>query len=306
MAKQKRGGLGRGLDALYEDNSAAFPSDAGNENGTLMVRLSSIEPNRGQPRKSFDEASLSELADSIREHGILQPLLVRRIADGTSLSGDSYQLVAGERRWRAARMAGLTEVPVVVRDMTEAEVMEFGLIENLQREDLNPLEEAGGYQELIETFGLTQEAVARKVGRSRSAIANALRILRLPQEVHPLLVDGSLSMGHAKALIGIEDQEKLVELAKLAAEKGLSVREVERLAARIKEENPPASRRKPQEIDHYYREMQLALNNELGRKVKINLRSENKGVVEIAFYSKEDLQLIAGLLSGQHPDAEQE
>ena len=305
MAKQKRGGLGRGLDALYEDNSAAFPSDTDAGNGTMMVRLSSIEPNRGQPRKNFDEASLSELAESIREHGVLQPLLVRRIEGGTSLSGDSYQLVAGERRWRAARMAGLTEVPVVVREMTEAEVMEFGLIENLQREDLNPLEEAGGYQELIETFGLTQEAVARKVGRSRSAIANALRILRLPRQVHPWLVDGSLSMGHAKALIGIEDQDKLVELARLAAEKGLSVREVERLAARIKAENPPAAPKKAENVDHYYHEMQLALNNELGRKVKINLRSEDKGVVEIAFYSKEDLQQIAGLLSGQHTDPEQ-
>ena len=305
MAKQKRGGLGRGLDALYEDNSAAFPSDTDAGNGTMMVRLSSIEPNRGQPRKNFDEASLSELAESIREHGVLQPLLVRRIEGGTSLSGDSYQLVAGERRWRASRMAGLTEVPVVVREMTEAEVMEFGLIENLQREDLNPLEEAGGYQELIETFGLTQEAVARKVGRSRSAIANALRILRLPRQVHPWLVDGSLSMGHAKALIGIEDQDKLVELARLAAEKGLSVREVERLAARIKAENLPAAPKKAENVDHYYREMQLALNNELGRKVKINLRSEDKGVVEIAFYSKEDLQQIAGLLSGQHTDPEQ-
>ena len=305
MAKQKRGGRGLGLEALYEVNSAAFPSDTDAGNGTMMVRLSSIEPNRGQPRKNFDEASLSELAESIREHGVLQPLLVRRIEGGTSLSGDSYQLVAGERRWRAARMAGLTEVPVVVREMTEAEVMEFGLIENLQREDLNPLEEAGGYQELIETFGLTQEAVARKVGRSRSAIANALRILRLPRQVHPWLVDGSLSMGHAKALIGIEDQDKLVELARLAAEKGLSVREVERLAARIKAENPPAAPKKAENVDHYYREMQLALNNELGRKVKINLRSEDKGVVEIAFYSKEDLQQIAGLLSGQHTDPEQ-
>ena len=184
MAKQKRSGLGRGLDALYEDNSAAFSLDGDAGNGTLSVRLSSIEPNRSQPRKSFDDNSLAELADSIREHGILQPLLVRRVP-GASLDGDCYQLVAGERRWRAARMAGLSEVPVVVRDMTEAEVMEFGLIENLQREDLNPLEEAGGYQELIETYGLTQEAVARKVGRSRSAVANALRILRLPEAVRP-------------------------------------------------------------------------------------------------------------------------
>lgn len=300
MAKQKRSGLGRGLDALYEDNSAAFSLDGDAGNGTLSVRLSSIEPNRSQPRKSFDDNSLAELADSIREHGILQPLLVRRVP-GASLDGDCYQLVAGERRWRAARMAGLSEVPVVVRDMTEAEVMEFGLIENLQREDLNPLEEAGGYQELIETYGLTQEAVARKVGRSRSAVANALRILRLPEAVHPYLIDGSLSMGHAKALLGIEDSEELCKLAKLAAEKGLSVREVERLAAKLKADQPEnaKSRKKEDAVDHYYREMQIAMNNELGRKVKINMRGgEDKGVLEIAFYSREDLQTIASLLGG--------
>jgi ParB family chromosome partitioning protein len=300
MAKQKRSGLGRGLDALYEDNSAAFALDSDAGNGTLNVRLSSIEPNRSQPRKAFDEASLSELADSIREHGILQPLLVRKLPGGASLDGDAYQLVAGERRWRAARMAGLSEVPVVVREMTEAEVMEFGLIENLQREDLNPLEEAGGYQELIETFGLTQEAVARKVGRSRSAVANALRILRLPESVRPYLVSGALSMGHAKALMGIEDSEELCRLAKLAAEKGLSVREVERLAARLKaDQAETAKTKKGKNVDHYYREMQIAMNQELGRKVKINMRgSEDQGVLEIAFYSKEDLQAIAGLLSG--------
>ena len=300
MAKQKRSGLGRGLDALYEDNSAAFSLDGDAGNGMLSVRLSSIEPNRSQPRKSFDDNSLAELADSIREHGILQPLLVRRVP-GASLDGDCYQLVAGERRWRAARMAGLSEVPVVVRDMTEAEVMEFGLIENLQREDLNPLEEAGGYQELIETYGLTQEAVARKVGRSRSAVANALRILRLPEAVRPYLIDGSLSMGHAKALLGIEDGEELCRLAKLAAEKGLSVREVERLAAKLKADQPEnaKSRKKEDAVDHYYREMQIAMNNELGRKVKINMRGgEDKGVLEIAFYSREDLQTIASLLGG--------
>ena len=301
MAKQKKGGLGRGFSALFEDNNAAFPEDAP-KNGTLTVPLSSIEPNRAQPRKAFNDASLSELADSIREHGILQPLLVRKIEGGSALTGGSYQLVAGERRWRAARMAGLSEVPVVVREMTEAEVMEFGLIENLQREDLNPLEEAGGYRDLIETFGLTQEAVARKVGRSRSAVANALRILRLPDEIHPLLAEGALSMGHAKALIGIEDAGRQIELARLAAEKGLSVREVERLAARLKEDEAgkdhPPSRRQRGELDHYYREMQLAMNNELGRKVKINLKNGDKGVLEIAFYSKEDLQSLAGLLGG--------
>ncbi len=300
MAKQKRSGLGRGLDALYEDNSAAFSLEDDAGNGTLSVRISSIEPNRNQPRKDFDAVSLGELAESIRDHGILQPLLVRRIP-GSSLDGDSYQLVAGERRWRAARMAGLSEVPVVVRDMTEAEVMEFGLIENLQREDLNPLEEAGGYQELIETYGLTQEAVARKVGRSRSAVANALRILKLPIEVRPYLVNGDLSMGHAKALVTISNKAQLCKLADLAVEKGLSVREVERLAAKLKEqeelgEEEPSRRNT---VDHYYREMQIALNQELGRKVKINMRGgEDIGVLEITFYSKEDLQTLANLLSG--------
>ena len=298
MAKQKKSGLGRGLSALYEDNSAAF-SIPESDNGTLTVSISSIEPNRFQPRKNFDEAALAELADSIREHGVLQPLLVRRIDDGNALSGDSYQLVAGERRWRAARMAGLSEVPVVVKEMTEAEVMEFGLIENLQREDLNPLEEAGGYRDLIETYGFTQETVARKVGRSRSAVANALRVLKLPSEIHPYLTDGTLSMGHAKALGGIDDKEKQIELAKLIAEKGLSVRDAEKLAAKLKEDGDhPPSRRVSGNLDHYYQEMQLAMNTELGRKVKINLKKNDKGVLEIAFYSKEDLQQIASLLGG--------
>ena len=229
MAKLKRGGLGRGLDALYEDNSAAFPDEKA-EDGIKMVRVSAIEPNRGQPRKEFDSESLSELADSIREHGVLQPLLVRRLP-GASLDEESYQLVAGERRWRAARMAGLSEVPVVVREMSEAEVLEFALIENLQREDLNPLEEAGGYQELIDTFGLTQEEVARKVGRSRSAVANALRVLKLPQELHPYLRDGDLTAGHAKALLTVKERGKMLKLAEITIEQGLSVREVERRAA---------------------------------------------------------------------------
>ena len=294
MAKLKRGGLGRGLDALYEDNSAAFPDEKA-EDGIKMVRVSAIEPNRGQPRKEFDSESLSELADSIREHGVLQPLLVRRMP-GTSLDEESYQLVAGERRWRAARMAGLSEVPVVVREMSEAEVLEFALIENLQREDLNPLEEAGGYQELIDTFGLTQEEVARKVGRSRSAVANALRVLKLPQELHPYLRDGDLTAGHAKALLTVKERGKMLKLAEITIEQGLSVREVERRAARLNEASEEADL-VPIIHDHFYKEMQLAMQNELGRRVRINPKyGDNGGTLQINYFSKEDLQAIAQVL----------
>ena len=294
MAKLKRGGLGRGLDALYEDNSAAFP-DEKVEDGIKMVRVSAIEPNRGQPRKEFDSESLSELADSIREHGVLQPLLVRRMP-GASLEDESYQLVAGERRWRAARMAGLSEVPVVVREMSEAEVLEFALIENLQREDLNPLEEAGGYQELIDTFGLTQEEVARKVGRSRSAVANALRVLKLPQELHPYLRDGDLTAGHAKALLTVKERGKMLKLAEITIEQGLSVREVERRAARLNEASEEADL-VPIIHDHFYKEMQLAMQNELGRRVRINPKyGDNGGTLQINYFSKEDLQAIAQVL----------
>ena len=294
MAKLKRGGLGRGLDALYEDNSAAFPDEKA-EDGIKMVRVSAIEPNRGQPRKEFDSESLSELADSIREHGVLQPLLVRRLP-GASLEDESYQLVAGERRWRAARMAGLSEVPVVVREMSEAEVLEFALIENLQREDLNPLEEAGGYQELIDTFGLTQEEVARKVGRSRSAVANALRVLKLPQELHPSLRDGDLTAGHAKALLTVKERGKMLKLAEITIEQGLSVREVERRAARLNEASEEADL-VPIIHDHFYKEMQLAMQNELGRRVRINPKyGDNGGTLQINYFSKEDLQAIAQVL----------
>ena len=294
MAKLKRGGLGRGLDALYEDNSAAFPDEKA-EDGIKMVRVSAIEPNRGQPRKEFDSESLSELADSIREHGVLQPLLVRRLP-GASLEDESYQLVAGERRWRAARMAGLSEVPVVVREMSEAEVLEFALIENLQREDLNPLEEAGGYQELIDPFGLTQEEVARKVGRSRSAVANALRVLKLPQELHPYLRDGDLTAGHAKALLTVKERGKMLKLAEITIEQGLSVREVERRAARLNEASEEADL-VPIIHDHFYKEMQLAMQNELGRRVRINPKyGDNGGTLQINYFSKEDLQAIAQVL----------
>ncbi|MBR6791466.1 MAG: ParB/RepB/Spo0J family partition protein [Oscillospiraceae bacterium] len=288
MAKPKKSGLGKGLDALFLDNAA----EETQESGGMTVRLSEIEPNRGQPRRNFDENALAELADSIREHGIIQPLLVRKLETG------GYQLVAGERRWRAARMIGLDEVPVVVRDMSETEVLELALIENLQREDLNPLEEAAGYQELMTTYGLTQEQVSKRVGKSRSAVANALRVLNLPEQVRPLVVNGELTMGHARALLGVPDVEEMIRLAKLAAEKGLSVREVERLAAKLKAAAVSGTgEEKKTELDHFYKEMQLAMNEELGRKVRITAGPDGKGVLQIAFYDKEDLASIAERLA---------
>ncbi len=288
MAK-KAGGLGKGLDALFLDNDTASAADGG-----MMLRLSEIEPNKNQPRKEFDEQALSELADSIREHGILQPLLVRPLAGG------GYQLVAGERRWRAARMIGLTEVPAVVKDLTEVQVMEIALIENLQREDLNPLEEANGYKELMNACGLTQEQVAKRVGKSRSAVANALRLLNLPAELRPYLVEGQLSAGHAKALIGLEDREAMIRLAKEAAEKGYSVRETEKLAARVRGgENPEAEPSASGRKDPVYQEMQIALENELARKVRVKADRKGGGVVEITFYSKEDLGNLAFQIAGE-------
>lgn len=283
----KRSGLGKGLDALFFDNSSEEKRD-----GSMMVRLSEIEPNKGQPRKIFDENALVELADSIREHGIIQPLLVRKLDNG------GYQLVAGERRWRASRMIGLDEVPVVVKDLSDTEVMELGLIENLQREDLNPLEEAAGYKELMATYGLTQDQVAKRVGKSRSAIANSLRLLHLPEQVRPYLMNGQLTMGHAKALLGLSNELAIVSAAKEAVTKGLSVREVEKLASKksVEISHEQSSRKEKRKKDHYFDEMEIAMNEELGRKVEI-VPSGDGGVLKIAFYSKEDLASIAEKLT---------
>lgn len=281
----KKSGLGTGLDTLFEDNGFGLAQ----ENGTVL-RLTEIEPNRNQPRKEFDEQALSELADSIREHGIIQPLLVRPLETG------GYQLVAGERRWRAARMIGLTEVPVVIKEMTETEVMELALIENLQRQDLNPLEEAAGYRELMTTYGLTQDQVAKRVGKSRSAVANCLRLLTVPEEIQPFLRSGQLSAGHVKALAGMSDREEMVRIAKSAADKGLSVREVERQVQSFTVPRPSSP--SGEEKEAFYKELELAMNAELGRKVRIR-PGRIGGTVEIAFFDQEDLRSLAYRLSGE-------
>lgn len=280
----KKSGLGKGLEALFADNST------GQGNGTVTLRISEIEPNKNQPRKDFDDSALAQLADSIAEHGVIQPLLVRPLAGG------GYQLVAGERRWRASKMAGLSEVPVIVQDMTDSEMMELALIENLQREDLNPIEEALGYRELMDKHEMTQDMVAKRVGKSRPAVANALRLLNLPQEAVGLVRSGELTSGAARALLALPDEAEQIELAKKAAKGLITVREIEKRGK--KPEKAPARDKSPARRESYYDEMELALREALGRKVKI-AASGSKGTLTLEFYSKEDLSELAERLAAQ-------
>lgn len=282
----KKGGLGKGLDALFADN------DAGGGSGAVMMKITEIEPNKNQPRKDFDETALAQLADSIRQHGVIQPLLVRPRTDG------SYQLVAGERRWRASRMAGIDEVPVVIREMTDSETMEIALIENLQREDLNPVEEALGYQELMERYDFTQEEVSRSVGKSRPAVANALRLLHLPEPVLKLVRDGSLSSGHARAILSAGEPERMNQLAEKTVREGLNVRAVEKLA---KSQPKPEPEKRAQQFvaEHkFYEEMKLALEEALGRRVNIEAGKQKSRLV-IEFYDEADLAGLAERLTGE-------
>jgi ParB family chromosome partitioning protein len=279
-----KGGLGAGLDSLFSANTSEVQVKK-------TLRTAEIEPNREQPRKLFSDEAITALADSIREHGILQPILVRPIPSG------GYQIVAGERRWRAARMLGLDEVPVTIRELSDAESMQIAIIENLQRENLNPIEEAGGYKELIENFGMTQDQVAKMVGRSRSAIANSVRLLTLPDRVVKMVENGEISAGHARALLGFENKELLIATALKACDGGLTVRQVER-AAQKSSEAPEAAKKSDRKIDNYFKEMELSLNERLGRKVKVDY-GKNKGVLVLEFYDKEDLAAIAEKLAGE-------
>lgn len=278
MAK-KLSGLGRGLDSLFADNSVEEINSFVNK-----LRIMEIEPNHNQPRKDFDEKALSELAESIEQHGVLQPLVVRPLANG------SYQLVAGERRWRAARIAGLTEVPVVIKELTDEEVIEIAMIENLQREDLNPLEEALGYRYMMDELKITQEQAAEKVGKSRPAVANALRLLKLPNEVQEMVKNNLISPGHARALLGFDSDDMILQTAKMIIKEDLSVRDVETLVKKSKKV-PKAS--KKQIRDKFFSEVELALVENLGRKVKIKEAKQDAGVLEIEFFDKDDLEGLA-------------
>ncbi len=281
MAVKKKSGLGKGLDAIFAENVTEERSAA------EELRLSELEPNRNQPRKAFDEEALAELADSINQHGVLQPLLVRPIPGG------GYQIVAGERRWRAARMAGLSTVPAIVRELEDEQVMEIALIENLQREDLSPLEEAQGYQSLMDTYGMTQEEISKTVGKSRSAVANALRLLRLPEEVRALLRAGALSAGHGRALLAFPDEAAMIAAAQQTVREGLSVRAVEKLAQKASQAPRAKAERRP--AVPYYNEVELSLHDYLGRRVRVN-GDEKKGMLQIEFYGQEDLSELMRML----------
>ena len=276
----KKGGLGRGLDSLFNENSTE-------ENGVLKLNINDIEPNREQPRKDFDDDSVSELADSIAQHGLIQPIVV------TPLSNGRYSIVAGERRWRACRIAGLQEVPVIVKDASKQELMEIALIENLQREDLNPVEEAFGYRSLIDSFGLTQEEVADRMGKSRSAVTNALRLLNLNEDELDALRKGLITAGHARCFIGIDDADIRAKMLTAALD-GASVRALERMAQIAKK---PAKAPKKEEKNKLYSEVELSLRSELHRKVKIVSTGKGKGKITIEFYSDKELCDFANKLT---------
>ncbi len=278
-------GLGKGLGALLGDTSLQAQ-----EGGSVSLPITQVEPGLNQPRKQFDEAALHDLADSIREHGLIQPLTVRRLGSGY------YQIIAGERRWRAAKLAGLTQVPAVIIEADDRKVLELGLIENLQREDLNPMEEADGYLALKEEFGLTQEEIAQRMGRSRPAIANALRLTALPPLLRDMVVDGDLSAGHARALLGLPRVDLQEKAAQQVVSQELTVRQTEALVKKLQAEDKPP---KPQGAEDttriYLAELEKTLSSRFGRKVSISA-GRKKGKIELEYYDLDDLEHLLALL----------
>lgn len=299
MAKKARG-LGKGLDALFgdmevsvepsskeEESSAVHDIEAAETHeGIKYIDINNIKPNANQPRKTFDEGKLEELADSIREHGLIQPLVVRKSTNG-------YEIVAGERRWRAARKIGIKEIPAIVRELSDEENTLLAIIENMQREDLDPIEEAEGISQMIETYGLSQEQVSKSLGKSRPYITNQLRLLKLPEEIRKMVSDGRLSSGHVRALITIDDEEKQIKLAVQAVEQGLSVRQVEALAKANKnvKKSKAAKKKKSADVKRVEEDLKVAL----GTKVNLN-QNGKKGKIEIEFYSKDELERLIELL----------
>ena len=285
MAKRTKDlGLGRGLNALLGD-----PDLPEQNEGSISLPISQVEPGLNQPRKRFDQDALNDLADSIRIHGIIQPLTVRRLSTGY------YQIIAGERRWRAAKSAGLQEVPAVIIEADDRKVMELGLIENLQREDLNPAEEARGYRTLMEDYGLTQEQVAHQMGKSRPAVTNTLRLLALPDEVMQLLEEGSLSAGHARAILGAPTAALQRETAKRVVTDQLSVRQTEALIKALQKEKKEKPKEQEADLSLYLGELEKNLSGRLGRKVKIAHKGK-KGRIELEYYNEQDLEALLALL----------
>lgn len=288
MATRKTG-LGKGLDSMIPPKSIGKATNEKSDinvtkTGETILKINEVEPNKRQPRKFFNEEALQELCESIKQHGIVQPLVVAK-------KDDYYEIIAGERRWRAAKLAGLKEVPVVIKDYTPQEIMEVALIENIQREDLNPVEEARAYQNLIKEYDLKQEELAVRVSKSRSAIANSLRLLKLSDKVLDMLIEESISSGHARALLALDDTEQQLVVAEKIARDKLSVRDIEKMVKAINKPAKP-SQKKELKNDFVYKDMEEQLKQKIGTKVKINRKSEDKGKIEIEYYSQDELEKI--------------
>jgi len=290
----KKRGLGKGLDALFQSYDSFESDDLGTEDSlnesVLEISIYDIDPNPDQPRRNFDQESIQDLSKSIKEHGVVQPIIVK------PSQNNRYTIVAGERRWRAARAAGLDKIPVIIRDFNDKEMLEIALIENLQREDLNPIEEAEGINSLIESYGLTQEQVAQRLGKSRPSIANSLRLLKLPKHVKNLLEEGKISTGHARALLALNSHTKMIELADLIVDKSLSVRETENIVKKIKEEKQKKNKSKTLEKPSFILEIENRMEEYFGTRVTIQ-QGKKKGVIEIEYYSNDDLERIIKMIS---------
>ncbi len=289
MAKKKtmKGGLGKGLDLLIP---GAETKEEKKE--ALLLKTSQLEPNKDQPRKKFDEEAIEELAQSIKQYGIIQPIIVCK-------KDDYYQIIAGERRWRAAKKAGIREVPVVVKEYTDKEIAEISLIENIQREDLNPIEEAKSYKRLIDEYKLTQEELSERVSKSRTEIANKMRLLKLHDEVQKMLISGALSAGHARALLGLESKKDQLKAANEIIEKSLSVRQTEDLVKKMNEpkKDKTAKGKETDSLEFVYRDLEKKLSDCLGTKVRISRKDKNKGKIEINYYSEDELDRLYGIIN---------
>ena len=292
----KKGGLGKGLDSLITDKVGAgqLASNAKkeyDEKDIVMVSIEKVEPNKNQPRKNFDEDALLELSESIKQYGVLQPLIVQ---DRKTY----YEIIAGERRWRASKLAGLKEVPVIIKNLTEQEIVEISLIENIQRENLNPIEEAIAYKRLLTEFSLKQDEVAERVSKSRTAVTNSMRLLKLDERVQQMVIDDLLSTGHARALLGITDNDKQYDTAQKVFDEKLSVRDTEKIVKKLQSQKLPTlgEKKKDVQMDVLYRETEEKMKDILGTKVSIQRKDENRGKIEIEYYSTEELNRILELL----------
>ena len=294
----KKKGLGKGLDSLITDNNSMksvtsektveSKEDAAAKSGVQVMKINEVEPNRDQPRKNFDEDALLELSDSIKQFGVLQPLLVRK-------RKDYYEIIAGERRWRSAKLAGVKEVPVIVKEYTDQEILEIGLIENIQRENLNPIEEAIAYKRLLEEFNLKQDEVAERVSKSRTAVTNSMRLLKLSDKVQQMIIDDMISTGHARALLAIDDPELQYTLANKIFDEKLSVRETEKLVKEIKNPKKPKEK-KPVANSFIYQDLEEKMKSVFGTKVSIASKGKGKGKIEIEYYSDDELEHLFDMM----------